>query len=168
MKQLLLLRHAKAAAHDYGDGDHERPLTERGRNDAGRMGAALARLGYHPGLIMCSSAVRTVQTLELIRPHFLQPVEACVETDLYHASDSEIALHVGNLPSTLSSVMFIGHNPGLEDLVMRLGQQHLAPGATAEKFPTCAFAAFSSNAASWHDALSGQWALQTLLRPADL
>lgn len=72
MKQLLLLRHAKSAWPD-GVADHDRPLADRGRRDAPRMGAYIAKAGLQPDFALVSSALRTQETWGLVAPEFKPP-----------------------------------------------------------------------------------------------
>ena len=67
MKRLLLLRHAKSAWPE-GVEDHDRPLGDRGRRDAPRMGAYMASAGLQPGFALVSSARRTQETWALVEP----------------------------------------------------------------------------------------------------
>jgi phosphohistidine phosphatase SixA len=68
MHTLYLLRHAKSSWADPTLLDHERPLAPRGRRDAKRIATHLAQLGIEPELVLCSTAARTRETLELVRP----------------------------------------------------------------------------------------------------
>lgn len=166
-KRLYLLRHAKAAPDD-GGGDHERPLTGRGRRDAPEMGREIARRGYRPDLILCSTSRRTVETLELVQP-FLTPSPATsLEPGLYHASAQEILARASRVDAALESVLFVGHNPGMEDLALDLAGDSRIGRRIAEKFPTCAFAAFESKAPTWAMAAKGAWTALAFLKPAEL
>ena len=68
MKRLLLLRHAKAVPGTTKTGDHGRPLNERGRLDAPRMGIAMQHKRYLPDRVLCSTALRTLETWEHVAP----------------------------------------------------------------------------------------------------
>ena len=65
MKQLLLLRHAKSAWPD-GVEDHDRPLADRGRRDAPRMGASMAKAGLQPDFALVSSAYTVLVAFLLV------------------------------------------------------------------------------------------------------
>jgi phosphohistidine phosphatase len=166
-KRLYLLRHAKAAPDD-GSGDHERPLTGRGRRDAPLVGRELARRGYRPDFVLCSTSRRTVETLDLVLPHFVPAPEAKLEPGLYHADDVRIRSRAGLVEPAIAAVLFIGHNPGLEDLALALAGNSRIGRRIAEKFPTAAFAAFESEALDWASAVRGGWTAVDFLRPSDL
>lgn len=167
MKRLFLLRHAKAAPDD-GGGDHERPLAERGRRDAPQMGREIARQGYLPDLILCSTARRTAETLELVLPFLVPAPVTRLEPGLYHAEANIILDRVARLEESAGAALFVGHNPGLEDLAAHLAGDSRIGRQIEAGMPTCAFAAFTSEAASWRAATEGVWSAAVFLRPADL
>lgn len=166
-KRLYLLRHAKAAPDD-GRGDHERPLTGRGRRDAAEMGREMARRGCRPDVILCSTSQRTVETLDLVLPFLTPAPVATLEPGLFHASAREIGSRAARLDAGIASVLFVGHNPGLEDLALALAGDSRMGRRMAEKFPTCAFAAFESTAPLWPAALEGAWKTLEFLKPDEL
>ena len=149
MKTLYILRHAKAAPEDKA-GDAERPLTKRGRNAAAAMGAYLGTLTPAPQLVLCSTSLRTRETLEQIVPS-LDPVpQSRFEESLYLASAGRLLDRLQDLPEAIESVLLIGHNPGLHQLAATLPSD---PSALADGFPTAALAVLR---------FSGDW---TSLRP---
>jgi phosphohistidine phosphatase len=173
MRQLLLLRHAKSSWDDPGLADHARPLNPRGRRAAAAVAAALRELGLSPDVVLVSSARRTLQTLEQIRPAFdsgalVEPMDA-----LYLASWQTLLSLVQAAPETARSVMVIGHNPGLHELAMALtgaaGHAAGSPEAQrlAEGFPTAALAEFSV-ALPWRLLDGGGGRLVRFLVPRDL
>jgi len=166
-RRLFLLRHAKAEADD-GSGDHERPLSGRGRRDAPAMGREITRRGYRPELILCSTSRRTAETLDLAMPFLTPPPPTRLEPSLYHAEARQILSRAAAVEASFASVMFVGHNPGLEELALQLAGDGKVARRIAEKFPTCSFAAFESTAASWQDAAKGPWNVIAFLRPAEL
>lgn len=139
MRTLYLLRHAKSSWDEPGLADHERPLAPRGRRDAKRIAEHLRTLGRRPELVLCSSAVRTRETLELLRPA-VGNAELEVEDGLYAASFDGLLARVREVPETVSSVMLIGHNPGLHELGMALSAAGDELERLVEKFPTAALA----------------------------
>ena len=89
MRTLYLLRHAKSSWDDPALPDHERPLAPRGLRDAKRIAKHVGRLGITPELVLCSTAVRTQQTLDLLRPK-VGEVTVQVEEQLYGASSETL------------------------------------------------------------------------------
>lgn len=167
MKRLFLLRHAKAVP-GHGGRDHERALADRGRSDAPAMGRAMARRGFLPDLVLCSTAKRTAETLDLVLP-FLTPAPECrLEPGLYHAEAAAILERAAALDGAVNAALFIGHNPGLEELALRLAGDGPIARRIEEKFPTCALAVFESAAPDWRRAAAGPWTPLAFLTPASL
>lgn len=139
MRTLYLLRHAKSSWDDPELPDHERPLAPRGLRDAKRIGKHLGGLGVTPALVLCSSAVRTQETLDLLRPA-LGEVAVQVEEQLYGASSEMLLERIRSIPDELGSVLLIGHNPGVQDLVLALASSGAELDRVEAKFPTAALA----------------------------
>src|SRR5438132_587002 len=89
--------------------DHARPLAPRGRRDAKRIAKHLRRRGIEPMLVLCSSAERTRETLELVRPA-LGGAPVQIEDGLYAAANDELLERLRVLPERSASVLVIGHN----------------------------------------------------------
>ena len=145
MKTLLVLRHAKSLWGDTALDDHERPLNERGRRDGPRMGAVVRECGLTPDLIVSSDAVRARLTAEAVAKSARFDGEIQLEPRLYAASVDGILAVLGTLPKADSgTVMIVGHNPGLEQLIAHLtGEQ--------EDLPTAALAQIALPIDRWRD-----------------
>jgi phosphohistidine phosphatase len=163
---LHLLRHAKSSWADPALPDHERPLAPRGRRDAKRIAKHLRRLGYQAELILCSSAARTRETLELVRPA-VPTSEVIIEDELYAASSDELLARVRLVPDAVGSVMLIGHNPGLEQLALALASAGDELERLSAKFPTAALATLAV-ANSWSRLAPGEAALDAYVVPKQL
>jgi phosphohistidine phosphatase len=145
MRRLILFRHAKAEPRAKGQDDSDRPLAQRGREDAALIAGVLAREKLAPDLALVSSAKRTLQTWDCIKPTFpgarLEPLDA-----LYNATAEEILAEAEAFADEADTVMVIGHNPGLHELAILLLEEGGAPGWQVEKmdarFPTSTAAAF--------------------------
>jgi phosphohistidine phosphatase len=136
---LYLLRHAKSSWADPTLPDHERPLAPRGRRDAKRIAKHLVRIGYEPELVLCSSAARTRETLELVRPA-LKTSRVLFEDELYAATSDELLARIRLVPDPVESVMLIGHNPSLQQLALVLASAGDELRRLETKFPTGALA----------------------------
>jgi phosphohistidine phosphatase len=162
LKTLYILRHAKAAPEDR-DGDVDRPLTKRGRKAAAIMGEYLAGLEVPPGLVLCSTAVRTRETLDEILPS-LEPMKILFEDALYLAGAGRLIDRLQRLPEQAASVLLIGHNPGLHQLAASLAGE---AAALAEGFPTAALAVLRLSGA-WPDLRPRQATLIDFKTPKSL
>jgi phosphohistidine phosphatase len=160
-KRLLLLRHAKSSWDDPSLADHDRPLAERGRRAAQLIGAYLRSEEIAASLVLCSSARRTRETLELVDP----PGEVRIEQDLYGASADQLLARVRQLPETIDSVMLVGHNPGTHDLAVRLADDD--GGLAAQKFPTGALATLTFTG-PWRALRAGGAELSGFVKPREL
>lgn len=138
MKTLYILRHAKAAPEDR-EGDAARPLAKRGRKAAASMGEYLATLRPLPRFVLCSTALRTRETLDQVLPALHPEPEAVYEEGLYLTSARRLLERLQRLPESAESVLLIGHNPGLHQLVSALASDN---GAFADGFPTAALAVY--------------------------
>ncbi len=149
MHTLYLLRHAKSSWSEPALPDHERPLSPRGRRDGKRVAGHLLRLGIAPELVLCSTAARTRETLELTRPALADTATVSLEAGLYAASAGTLLERLRALPDEVVSVMLIGHNPGLEDLALLLAASGDELERLEAKFPTAALATLTISAATW-------------------
>ena len=138
MKTLLLLRHAKSSWDDPALADHERPLNARGEKDAPRVGQLARDEGLVPDLIVSSDAIRARLTAEAIAD--ATGGQILVDPRLYHASATEILAAVRSVVEhsvvkhDVGTVMIVGHNPGLEELIALLTEEleHLPTAALAK------------------------------------
>ena len=119
VRTLIVLRHAKS---DWSTGkpDRERPLAPRGRRQAPEAGAWLAANLDPPGLAVVSPAERTRATWALVSASMPEDVPVRLEENVYAASGRELSDLVRSLPPEVESVVLVGHNPGVEDLVQDL------------------------------------------------
>jgi phosphohistidine phosphatase len=144
MHMLHLLRHAKSSWQD-GVEDYQRPLSRRGREAARRLGRDLPAISGGIDLVLCSSAVRTRETLDLALSGFALRPPCLIEDGLYLADSNKLLDRLQRLGESDGNVMVIGHNPGLHELAVTLAAPDTAQSRTlaAGKFPTAARASLS-------------------------
>ena len=117
VKTLLLLRHAKSAWSDPRLDDHDRPLNGRGERAAKAMADHIAREGPRPDLILCSTAMRTRQTLAPLVKRLGAPAPPIsLENGLYLASEDVLLAHIRGVADGVPTVLLIGHNDGIGQL----------------------------------------------------
>src|SRR4029434_8809945 len=130
MKTLLVLRHAKSSRNDPALDDHERPLNKRGQRDAPRMGELVREYGLIPDVIISSDAVRARLTAEAVAEGARYAGEILLDPHLYMARPADILSLLPMVRENAETVMIVGHNPGLEELVEQLtGERHDLPTA---------------------------------------
>src|SRR4051812_10631728 len=167
MKRLYVLRHAKSSWDDPALADHDRPLNKRGRAAARSMARHLRREGIEPELVLCSTARRARETLERIEPA-LGRRAVHVERELYGAGARALLERVHEVPDRIGSVMLIGHNPGLQELILHLARPAPARREVEAKFPTAALATLRFAGRHWSDLRDGEGDLAAFVRPRDL
>jgi phosphohistidine phosphatase len=174
MLTLLILRHAKSSWDNPALADYDRPLAKRGQKAAPRMGQEIGALGLRPGLILCSAAARARETLALALPAIADPMPEVVYDDAFYMASPEALLAILRTlpagPDAPSTVMLVGHNPGLEELADLLvgGGEDALVESMADKFPTGALAVFTFAAKDWSEVAPGSGTLTHFLTPARL
>jgi phosphohistidine phosphatase len=171
MKTVTIFRHGKSGGKGNPNiEDFERPLSDRGLKAAPKMGAAMRDRKLRPDLILCSSSVRTRQTLALAAPEaWDNPPKVRYLKKLYEASAETLFQSLRQLPDDVGHVMIVGHNPGLQELAARLSP----PGSTirlafVEKLPTAAVASFDFNTERWSNLQPETGRLQLSISPNSL
>lgn len=144
MKTLMIMRHAKSSWSNSSLSDHSRPLNERGRHDAPRMGRLLAAEDLIPDLIVSSTAVRAADTAGLVALAAGFEGEIIYTDNLYHAEPEAYIALARTAADNVNSILMVGHNPGIEELVGDLSGH-------AEHMPTAALAVFKVDIPSWSD-----------------
>jgi phosphohistidine phosphatase len=145
MKNLFLVRHAKSSRDDPSLPDRDRPLNDRGRRDAPRMGKRLAQRGVNPDLLLSSPALRALTTAQCIADEIGHPrKDIAVDERLYASSPDDLLAVICALDDKLDRVMLFGHNPEFAELAHRLSSEIV-------DMPTCAVAEFHFDAKAWAD-----------------
>jgi phosphohistidine phosphatase len=170
MKTLTLLRHAKSGWDDLVQRDFDRPLNGKGRRAAATVGRHLRREGLRFDHIIASPALRVQQTLEEVATSYGPGTTPAWDRRIYLASAATLLELIRELPDDAATALLVGHNPGLEDLVLLL-----VPDAGAglrdtveEKYPTASVAELSLPIERWADAAEGAATLTRFTRPRDL
>jgi phosphohistidine phosphatase len=145
VKLLYVLRHAKSSRSDPTLADPDRPLAPRGRRESARLAAHLQRERIDPALVLCSSARRARETLAALLPALEGEAELRLEDGLYAAEAGALLERLHAVPALLPSVLLIGHNPGLHELLLHL----LGPERAPQRLPTAALATLAIPAAGW-------------------
>ena len=145
MDRLILLRHGKAEPDSDSGDDFDRRLAPRGVRESVDMGARLADMGFQPQVALVSPAARAKATWEAAQPAF-PAAETRFLDHLYHADSETIRRAAEEAGASVATVMRVGHNPGMQELTIRLLQEGAAPsgliGKAQRNFPTAAAAVF--------------------------
>ena len=145
MKTLFLVRHAKSSKDDPTLADRDRPLADRGRKEAPKMGKRLARREVKPDLLLSSPALRALTTAQLIADELgCERKDIVVDDRLYASSAQGLLAVIRALDNTLDRVMLFGHNPEFTELAHRLSSEIV-------DMPTSAVAEFDFDTQAWSD-----------------
>lgn len=168
-KSLYVMRHAKSSWTDSSVPDFDRPLARRGEKAARRMALQLARVLPLPELVLCSAATRAVRTYEPIAELLGSSVEVQFEEELYGAGGTALLARLRALPEQAESVLLIGHNPGVQDLLIELASDGDPARLDSVRagFPTCALATLRVRS-RWSELGPSTASLEGLLLPRTL
>lgn len=142
MKKLVIIRHAKSDWQDTSLDDYDRPLNERGLNDAPFMGKFLNEKGLQPDLIMSSPATRAITTAELISKEVGYSKAITPNQYIYEAYVNTLQEVVSFIHDDNDTVYLVGHNPGVSALAYMLCD-------LKESVPTCATVEIDFDTNSW-------------------
>lgn len=166
MRRLLLLRHAKSSWDDPSLPDHDRPLAARGHRAADRMAGYLRSNAPEVDLVLCSSALRTTETLEHMGRAFGN-AEMVVEDGLYGANVEALLDRLRAVSNGVDGVALIAHNPGVQHLATTLARDGDDLDRVRTKFPTGALAVLEFDGA-WAELGEGAASLVAFVTPKDL
>lgn len=152
MKRLFLVRHAKSHWEcDWLD-DLERPLSQRGKRDAPKMGGVLARefIDRAPALIISSPATRAYTTARLVAGEIgYDPGAIRLDEELYEAMSRDMLAVIGRVEAAVDSLMVFGHNPTMTSVA-----NHLT-NAGIDNVPTTGIVIVDFDAPTWSEAVAG-------------
>ena len=164
MLRLYIMRHAKSSWAVPGARDFDRELGERGLSDLKNISRELLARNYSPDHILCSPAIRTMQTLEGIKSALKDDTEISYEENLYASDVREYVEAIHKMGST-PSVMIIGHNPMCGSLASSLSgsNSNLSMAKIAYRYPTATVSVFDFEIADWNELTGGSGTLKDCL-----
>lgn len=166
-RTLIILRHAKSD-WDQSCSDYDRPLNKRGRRDAPSIGTWLGAQSVQPERVLSSPARRTRETVEAVSTAAgIAP--AAIEWDerIYLASLDQLLTLLGERADDPACIMLVGHNPGLEDLLLYLARDPIPRGRNGKLLTTATLARLVVDS-DWQHLARGCASLETIVRPRDL
>ncbi|MFI0091959.1 SixA phosphatase family protein [Streptomyces bobili] len=166
-RTIVLFRHAKADWPQVTD--HERPLADRGRQDAAVAGRKLTDSGIAVDLALCSTATRTRETWKLAVHELPHRPKTVYEERIYEASPGELIALLNEVPDEVRNLVLVGHNPGIEGLAEVLSgtaEEDARERMTRRGFPAAAFAVLTFDG-SWKSLEPGRAALVDYWAPSE-
>lgn len=166
-RMLLLMRHGKAESS--APTDKERPLASKGVTQARAVGDYLRSQGICPTRVLVSSAQRTRDTWDALRPGLPDfDGDVSVHDEFYATGPAEVLEELHRLPADESVVLVIGHEPVMSSLASHLADEESSDsGATAQVrlgMPTGSVSVFSGRLGSWAELGEDSLSLHALLR----
>jgi phosphohistidine phosphatase len=166
----MVLRHAKSSWDQPDLDDFSRPLNERGIAAAFRIGEEMRKRGLHFDFALASSATRVRETLQRLSEGSGEAISAQFDDGLYMAGGATLLGLLRDLPRPAEDALIVGHNPGLQQLILLLSQPD-AQGLrnrVAAKFPTAALAVVKLDADDWPDIAPGCGTIEQLILSREL
>jgi len=158
---LYVLRHAKSSWADESMRYFDRPLASRGREACAVIGEFIEEKGIHFDLVLVSTAVRTRETIALVKERAKFQAEVRYDERIYEASTSQLLEVISQVESDRKSVLLVGHNPGIADLLALLTGEH-------HQVTTATFAKIDIKALEWSTNLADVSRLDWIVRPKEL
>ncbi|MCX8997675.1 histidine phosphatase family protein [Rhizobiaceae bacterium BDR2-2] len=159
LQRIFLLRHAQAAWPAPGESDFDRALDDRGRAEASVIAGLIAGKGYLADRVVCSAARRCRETAETVCRAFGRDFPIRIVNELYHGvTDSYLA--VIDAETDAATLMIVGHNPTIEELLETLVGSDTAWAVMPGGYPTAGFCVIERNLAC-----ETGWALSDFLTP---
>lgn len=171
MKTLTLLRHAKSGMGEPGQRDFDRTLNAKGQRAAATMGRHWKGLGAGFDAVIASPAQRVVDTIEHFQRGFGSLPAIGYDKRAYLASAPGLIELIRAADDDTARLLVIGHNPGLEDLVLGLVPDRADDRLrddVEEKFPTAGLAELTFAAECWAEVADGGATLVRFVRPRDV
>jgi phosphohistidine phosphatase len=164
---LILMRHAKSDWPDDVPRDADRPLAPRGTKDAPRMGRWLRKNGLIPDKVVSSPAQRACATAELVVEKLrIRKRRIVLDARIYEAGVRGLLEAVSEHGADSDTLMLIGHNPGLEELLLHLASESVPRDERGKLMTTGAVAILEFDGRI--DAARRRGRLLNLVRPRDL
>jgi phosphohistidine phosphatase len=170
MKRLTVLRHAKSSWGDPGRDDFDRPLNDRGWKAARRMGREIKKRDIKFDLVIASPAARVRETIDGLKDKLKLNIEIRFEPRLYAATEETLLQVVRALPESVHSPLIVGHNPGLQQLLIALTSDDANDfrRRIVHKFPTAALAMVKLPAHRWAEIRPDSGEISELIVPKEL
>lgn len=167
-RELLLLRHAKSDWNSDAATDFERPLAKRGKSDAPKVGSWLYREGLVPDHVVSSPAERARQTAAKVCKRLDFKKKRIVwDAAIYEAGVSDLLAVLARCPEAAATVLLVGHNPGLEDLLRHLIGEDIEIPDDGKLMPTATVARLEMPN-DWKALPPGSAQLLSITRPKSL
>ena len=149
MKTIILVRHAKSS-WENNLSDRQRPLKNRGLNDAKKVSDAFSKLEYLPETYFSSPAKRALETSEIFLETLkIDPSKLTIVEDLYDFDGNNVLKFIKSLNNATKSVMIFGHNHAFTSISNIFGDVYL------DNLPTSGLVKINFEIDNWEDLKKG-------------
>jgi len=146
MKSVILIRHAKSSWDQIGLSDFDRPLNDRGKEDAPRMARRLLEKEVAIDAFISSPAKRAKKTASLfVEEYNLHKNDIILVPELYHAGPEAFYAAIAHAPAGVNNIALFSHNPGITEFVNQLTD------VKVDDMPTCAIFAIKADIKEWSE-----------------
>lgn len=160
MLTLFLCRHAKSSWAEPGLGDKDRPLNERGKNDAPIMGRMLENREENPELIISSPAERAFKTAKLISDELgYNPKEIVIDSRLYMPGIDDFIDVLKENSKKHKTIMLFSHNYGITDFANYISRSDI------DNIPTCGIVKIRFEFSNWEKIKKEKGKLEYFIYP---
>jgi len=150
MKTIYFIRHAKSS-WDAPISDIDRPLNERGFNDAHHIGDELNKRNIKVDAVYSSVANRAKSTASIVAFKLGFKETNIIEAkDLYDFEGSDDINFIKHLPNEQENVLIFGHNPAFTNIVNNYGSVRF------DNLPTCGVVAINFDINDWQKLTQGE------------
>jgi phosphohistidine phosphatase len=166
--RLIIMRHAKSDWTSGTTADFDRPLSKRGKREGQGMGRYLAEQQLVPERIISSPALRARQTTELVADEIGITTDEIIWLEkIYAALLKDLLSVIEAYAENLCSLMLVGHNPGLDELLCFLARERAVPTSKGKLMTTSSIAILNYGAARISTKPRSA-SLELLIRPKEL
>jgi phosphohistidine phosphatase len=146
MKSVLIIRHAKSSWDNIGESDFDRPLNDRGKDDAPKMAKRLIERHVSIDAFISSSAKRARKTAALFSKEFDGDKEEIILVpELYLAGPDAFYEAIAKAPVSAKTIAVFAHNPGITEFANELTAVRI------DDMPTCAIFAVKAEIKNWSE-----------------
>lgn len=156
--RLYLMRHGQSGPPAAGERDFDRTLTDQGYAETELIADLAADRGYRPDLVISSTARRCRETTQAVCRAIDETLEPAFIDNLYNAPLSNY-LAIVSAQKDIRSLMIVGHNPALEELLSVFVGGDAVRHAIPTGFPPTGLAVID------HSEAGADWILADMLRP---
>jgi len=160
MKNLILIRHAKSS-WDSPSTDKNRPLANRGVEDAHLVSSHIASFLPKKSIIWSSTAKRARDTATIFLQNMTYPLESIIfKEELYTFDVNELARIIRSCNNSYDCVIVFGHNEAITDFVNKFGDTFI------DNVSTSGFVSIDFDTDLWENIREGQ--TKKVVFPRDL